>query len=380
MKMLKVESLGQITGAQAVTPDSRTDQWGIGATDLGYVAPCWFHDNLDACRVRDVSKSNYTITVFGDTFADHVGGADHRSPVGLRQSNRDLNVKIKWDNAIGGAHAKQMIEYEHGGTPEAGLLPDGFTNIPCDLIQLPNGEFLMSTFAIKSWNPESLGGSWTTYHSRLWISRQEHGEDWDRTNFDFPNDGSEWSHFQNNSMLILPAEGDQQYLYIYGTNEGRWKGGGIHLMRVPVDKIFDRSAYRFWGDRGNGYWDWGATSTPILRPAGKNGIGEINAQIIDGKVVLAWCEFGEGATASVKFAVAPRPEGLWEVYNTDLNNIVLPNLYAPTIHPYSHLDDLHFYVSQWSTSVVNVALERLNKPPKRELDLYRTLHFKTRLM
>ena len=60
-----------------------------------------------------------------------------------------------------------MINYQHRGTVHAGELPDGFTNIPNDLIHLPDGRYMMTTFAIRSWDPISPGGSWATFHSRM---------------------------------------------------------------------------------------------------------------------------------------------------------------------------------------------------------------------
>ncbi|MBB1033172.1 DUF4185 domain-containing protein [Dietzia sp. CQ4] len=318
-----------------LTGPNETGRWGAAATDLGYPA---------------VTNHGYTITIFGDTFVDRVGGADWRSPVGFRQSNPDIENGIRWDNAIGGAHAKQMINYQHRGTVSAGQLPDGFTNIPNDLIHLPDGRYIMTTFAIRSWDPITAGGSWATFHSRLWTSTDAHAENWGRTrdleanreNFDFPNTG-EWSHFQNNTMLMFPGE---PWVYIYGTNEGRWNGGGIHLMRVDWRSMWNRSTYEFWGRDGGGVWAWrrGGFTTPILTPTlPNNAIGELSAQVINGRVVLSYCDGVLGAITRT----SPRPEGVWTLPAIQVTAAQQPALYAPAIHPYSSLGRAQMLLSAW---------------------------------
>ena len=318
-----------------LTGPNETGRWGASATDLGFPA---------------ITNHGYTITIFGDTFVDHVGGSGWRSPVGFRQSNPDIENGIRWDNAIGGAYAKEMINYQHRGTVHAGELPDGFTNIPNDLIHLPDGRYMMTTFAIRSWDPISPGGSWATFHSRMWTSTEAHAENWERTwdlevnreNFDFPNVG-EWSHFQNNTMLMLPGE---PWVYIYGTNEGRWNGGGIHLVRVDWRSMWNRSTYEFWGRDGGGTWAWrrGGFTTPILTPTvPNNAIGELSAQVIDGRVVLSYCDGILGAVTRT----ATRPEGLWTMPAIQVTGVEQPALYAPAIHPYSNLGRAQMLLSAW---------------------------------
>lgn len=320
----------------------KTGQWGARATDLGYMTQ---------------TNHGWVMALFGDTFVDKVRGTDWRSPTAFRTHNSDIQNGIRFDNAVGGTHAKQIIDYHHGGKPEAGELPDGFTNIPNDMVHLPNGLYLMSTFAIKSWDPITPGKSWATFHSRFWQSTETNAEVWTRTwdnegrhqNFDFPNSGI-WSHFQNVSFLKYANE---PWLYIYGTNEGRWLGGGIHLMRVPFDKWNVRSAYETWGMDQNKHWAWRPVSTgittPILLPtpvkigpivinAGR--IGEINAQFIDGQVVLTFWDETIGAVSRV----SPRPEGLW----SDPKFHARPDAgYSPCVHPYSHIGNAEMLISQW---------------------------------
>lgn len=306
-----------------------TARFGFRAADLGYTAQ---------------TRHGYCISVFGDTFDTVPGGPGWRCPVGLRQSNADIENGIRWDNAIGGARAKQMLPYQHASGD------DGISQIPNDLIHLPDGRYMLTACGIRSWASTSPGGSWTTWNSRMWTSTETNAENWDRTwdiegnhaNFDFPNAG-EWSHFQNNTMIMFPGE---PWVYIYGTNEGRWNGGGIHLMRVNWNSMWKRSTYQFWGQNGAGVWAWrtGGNTTPILLPTvPNNAIGEISAQVIDGRVVLSYCDGILGAVTRT----SPRPEGLWTLPQIQVTGLTAPSLYAPIIHPYSHLGRAQMLLSQW---------------------------------
>lgn len=209
----------------------------------------------------------------------------------------------------------------------------------------------MTTFAIRSWANVTPGGSWSTFHSRMWTSTETHAELWSRTwdieankeNFDFPNSG-EWSHFQNNTMMMFPGE---PWVYVYGTNEGRWSGGGIHLMRVDWREMWKRSAYEFWGQDGANVWAWrrNGTSTPVIVPTIPGGrIGEISTQVIDGRVVISYCDDVLGPTTRT----SPRPEGIWtNALHHFASGAVDVAPYAPVIHPYSHLGRAQMLMSSW---------------------------------
>ena len=221
-----------------------TARFGFRGTDLGFTAR---------------TNHGYCITIFGDTFDQPVpqNSTGWRSPVGLRQSNTDIQNGIRWDNCIGGGRAKELIPYVHTDPNVARNTPGLIvTEIPNDLIHLPDGRYMMTTFGVRDWAiPDqggipSAGGSWRTWYSRQWTSTDTHAENWtttwnletNRENMDFWNDGL-MAHFQNNAMIMWPGE---DWVYFYGTNEGRWAGGGIHLMRVPWNHMWERSQYTFW--------------------------------------------------------------------------------------------------------------------------------------
>lgn len=342
-------------GSAAATPATRagyvkdltgeeTARFGFRGTDLGFTAR---------------TNHGYCITIFGDTFDQPVpqNSTGWRSPVGLRQSNADIHNGIRWDNCIGGGRAKEMIPYAHAPHDVARHQPGQVvTEIPNDLIHLPDGRYMMTTFGVRDWAiPDqggipSPGGSWRTWYSRQWTSTETHAEHWTRTwnletnqeNMDFWNEGL-WSHFQNNAMIMWPNE---PFVYVYGTNEGRWNGGGIHLMRVPWDRMWQRSQYTFWGADGAGRWDWrpGGPSTPIIgAPSPFEAIGEIAAEVVEGRVVLSFLNGARGAVTQT----APYPTGLWSAPRTHVTPVQAPNLYAPIVHPYSTLGGAQLLVSQW---------------------------------
>jgi len=321
-----------------------TARFGFRGTDLGFTAR---------------TNHGYCITIFGDTFDQPVpqNSTGWRSPVGLRQSNADIQNGIRWDNCIGGARAKEMIPYRHSDPVTARNTPGQVvTEIPNDLIHLPDGRYIMTTFGVRDWAiPDqggipSPGGSWRTWYSRQWTSTETHAENWtttwnletNRENMDFWNEGL-MSHFQNNAMIMWPGE---DWVYLYGTNEGRWNGGGIHLMRVPWTRMWERSQYLFWGADSGGRWDWrpGGPSTPIIgAPSPFEAIGEIAAEVVEGRVVLSFLNGGRGAVTQS----APYPTGLWSAPRTQVTPAQAPNLYAPVVHPYSTTAGAQLLVSQW---------------------------------
>ena len=319
------------------TTGEATARFGFRGTDLGYFT---------------LTNHGYVLSTFGDTFDNSMpGGSGWRSPVILRQSNRDLDAGLKWDNAVGGARAKQALPYEHASKDTAYNTKDApFTVIPNDVVHLPDGTYLMSAHHVRSWDRHG-DASWLTWCNRFYISREKHAENWEVAKWTTPglagkpmqfnNDAAqEWRKFQNATFVLW----DDGYLYMFGTESGRTNGGGIHLARVKWDKWHDLNAWQLWGWQ-NDQWTWGArVATAILSPTlPKGAIGEINAQIIDGVVVLAYCDFGIGAVTRT----AVRPDSVWTDPQIHATQLDTPNLYAPSVHPYSTLAKPYMHLSQW---------------------------------
>lgn len=327
---------------KTLTGVGQTTQWGINGADLGATFEC------------SGGGSNFLMTLFGDTFETPLpSSVGWRSPTAVRSSTAPGNLAagISFDNAVGGAYAKEIIPYLHSPMP-APPWTDGQTNIPCDGIQLPDGRYMMGCFQTEQWQPNPFGTEWITNRVRFWTSTQTHGENWGRTwdiqgnheNFDFPQSGP-WVLFQNISMLQW---GD--HIYIYGTRQARTDSFDIHLARVHWNLMWERSAYEFWGRDGAGNWVWSNAvwPTPILSralPNGRQGIGEINARVIAGKVYLVYCDFSIG---SVVTRSAPFPTGLWSLPRMHAAIMTsTPTSYAPALHPRSSEGDAHLLVSQW---------------------------------
>lgn len=337
-----------------VTTGDATAKFGFRGTDLGYFTK---------------TNHGYCLATFGDTFDNPMpGGSGWRSPVILRQSNTDLAAGLKWDNAVGGARAKQVLPYTHANKATAYNTPDApFTVIPNDVVHLPDGTYLMSAHHVRSWDRHG-DASWVTWCNRFYISREKHAENWDVAKWTTPglagkpmqfnNDPSqEWHKFQNATFVLWDG-----YLHMFGTESGRTNGGGIHLARVRWDKWHDLNAWQLWGWQDN-QWTWGArVATAILSPTlPKGSIGEINAQVIDGIVVLAYCDFGIGAVTRT----ALRPDSVWTNPQIHATQLSTPNLYAPSVHPYSTLERPYMHLSQWKSNFYGskfYAMDPLRRP------------------
>lgn len=335
------------------TTGDATARFGFRGTDLGFFAP---------------TNHGYCMSVFGDTFDNPMpGGPGWRSPVILRQSNKDLDKGLKWDNAVGGSRAKQAVNYTHHSADTANTTPYApFTIIPNDIVHLPDGTFLMSTFVVRSWN-RSGRYSWVTWGNKFFKSTDKHGEDWVPATFadlggrpmQFDNKPDQgWRFFQNASLILHP----DGYLYMFGTESGRADGGGIYLARVKWQDYNRLFKWEFWGWAGD-KWRWGTDlPSPILKPTLPNKpIGEINAQLIDGVVVLAYVDSSMGAVTRT----ATHPAAVWTDPQLHATQITTPALYAPSVHPYSTLDKPYTHISQWTKTFYGskfYALDPLRDP------------------
>ena len=319
------------------TTGAATERFGFKGTDLGYFA---------------LTNHGYCMSVFGDTFDNPMpGGSGWRSPVILRQSNRDLANGLKWDNAVGGTRAKQVVDYTHHSAAVANTKPYApFTVIPNDIAHLPDGTYIMSTFVVRSWERQGPY-SWVTWGNKFYTSIGLHGEKWAPATFadldhgkapmQFNNDPAQgWRCFQNASLVMHP----DGYLYMFGTESGRKDGGGIFLARVKWENWRHLFKWEFWGWTGT-QWQWGTkTPTAIITPTLKDRpIGEINAQLIDGVVVLAYVDYGVGAVTRT----ATHPASVWTDPQVHATQADTPNLYAPSVHPYSTLAEPYAHISQW---------------------------------
>lgn len=334
---------GPMANVINTTTGAPTSKWGFTGTDLGYLVP---------------TRHGYSLALFGDTFNgphpnDSQGG--WRSPVILRTSRRDLGQGLHWDNAVGGTRAKQVLDYRHIGDKGTvnGTSFDCFTIIPNDAIHLPDGNYLANGFRVKKWGSDATQHMcWTLSNAWFW-SADKHAETWDpcrhETNlgqlYEWKNTGRD-ALFQNTTMVMMDPDGKTDpYVYVFGTPEGRKVDGGIYLRRAHWQHLCNDTAWEFWRWDGKA-WGWSKQGNPtaILRPTVKGTpIGEVNAQVIDGVVVLAYVDGPLGAVTRTSVA----PDNVWTDPQVHATMLTAPNLYAPSVHPFSSLDAPYMHMSQW---------------------------------
>ncbi|MCR2317521.1 DUF4185 domain-containing protein, partial [Salmonella enterica] len=80
-------------------------------------------------------------------------------------------------------------------------------------------------------------------------------------------------------QCITWGEGNDGYVYIYGTGFQRDKG--IVLYRVPSNNMTTLSAYQPWGF-ANGSWGWGKPVTEVL----SGQFGEMCLRPLGGRWIL----------------------------------------------------------------------------------------------
>ncbi|MPV52844.1 DUF4185 domain-containing protein [Corynebacterium sp. zg331] len=319
-----------------------TARFGFLGTDLGY----FFTGG----------KGQWVGAIFGDTFdatdPDSAKGRGWRSPVILRTSSfNGLGLGgPKWDNAVGGGRAKEVWPYRRigNGAPRPGSF-DAFTIIPNDVIQLPNGIYMGNGFRVRQWVTSGDQDMCTTYGNAWFWSNEQHAENWQECRhannlgrlYQWENSGWE-RFFQNTSMVMVPGD---EHVYVFGTPEGRKKGreAGIYLRRAHWTRLTDDKAWEFWAHTG-GRWQWQihVPPTPIITPKAGWPIGEIDAQVIGGKVVLSYVS-PLGAVCQI----ADRPDTLWSREYLMVPHTLLPSMYAPSLHPKSTLSNAFLHLSSW---------------------------------
>ena len=291
-------------------------QYGVGATDLGIPA-----------RTPD----GRMLFVFGDTWSDHVGGADWRSPVALYSSTTNLPGGVTF-NGSGGAGGDTQ-----GAAPQLWYYPhDAYftTVIPSDVITIGSRMYLHAIV-----NGPAFGSvRWT----ELWKS-DDSGATWQHTGLKFPADMA-GGRFQ----CITWGEGDDGYVYIYGTGFQRDKG--IVLYRVPSNDMTTFSAYQPWGFDGT--WGWGKPVTEVLPGT----FGEMCLRPLGGRWILTW--FNAAAYRIDAMVLNTPTDNLYTATKTTVlsgcdwgaeDATHVAQLYGGYIIPGSTLDDLHLSVSQWHT-------------------------------
>jgi len=323
-----------------ITGPGITSRFGLEGTDLG---------------IPFELPNGSGMYLFGDTFnGPQPGSPGWRSPVGLRSQTgftqgTNLSGGIVWDNAAGGARAKELTENYHQTNIAHG--PDGsyrfseYTVIPSDAVTI-NGTSYMFTSSVHDWNSKW----WSTNFCFVSVCRDPFGETWRRSDTFWPNNGQ-----GDLRQQITLDRGGNGWVYAVGSAFSR-NINGMLLMRVPEGNIMDKSRWQEWGWRQEDGWKWRAPyqGTPFLPDA----CGETSLRKIEGTWVLSYFD-------PSRYAVVTRYtkniEGVWtqpkvQVYGGawgpgDGGRGTPPGtvaqLYGGFIHPRSRLNALTIIVSQW---------------------------------
>ncbi len=292
-------------------------QYGVGATDLGIPARC---------------PDGRTLWMFGDTWADHVGGANWRSPVALYSGTTNLAAGVTFNGSAGAGANTQ------GVAPQLWYYPhDAYftTVIPADVITIGGTMYL---FAIVN-GPQFGAVRWT----EIWQSTDS-GATWQHTGAQFPGD-------KNGGMFqqLTWGRGNDGYVYLFTTGFQRDKG--LHLHRVPENQITSTAAYQPWGWNGSS-WGWGNPASVIM--GGQ--IGEMALRPLGGKWLFTFFNAGEYRidamvldTPTANMLTTPKTTlihgGTWGAED----DTHVAQLYGAYPIPGSTLADLHLSVSQWKT-------------------------------
>jgi hypothetical protein len=295
--------------------------------------------------------------LFGDTFDTPAPpGPGWRAPVGVRSQTgytpgTHLADGIVWDNAAGGAVAKELTTNYHQTTiahsPDGGYAFSEFTVIPSDAITI-NGAVYMFTSSVHDWTETW----WMTNFCFVSIANQDpYGETFVRTNVYWPNDGK-----GDLRQQITLDKGGDGWVYAVGSSFSR-NINGMLLMKVPEGEIMNKNSWQEWGWGQTDGWKWRGPyqGTPFL----SDSCGETSLRLIEGVWLLTY--FDPQAYAIVQ-RWTKNIETLWsgpivQVYG---GNWVpgqdggrgyppgtVAQLYGGFVHPKSTLNQTTIIVSQW---------------------------------
>jgi len=325
-----------------ITGPGITSRFGLEGTDLG---------------IPFIIPNGSCMYLFGDTFDGmDPGSAGWRAPVGLRSQTGITNGTrlvdgIVWDNAAGGARAKELTENYHQTNICVG--PNGqycfseYTVIPSGAITIGNRSY-MFTSSVHDWS--SPGGLWMTNFCFVSVCDDPYGETWRRTDTFWPNNGKDDLHQQ-----ITLDKGGDGWVYAVGSSFSR-DIDGMLLMRVRETDILTPSLWQEWGWRQEDGWKWRAPNqgTPFVTDS----CGETSLRLIQGTWILSYFE-------PKRYAIVTRRtdniEGLWSEPKVQVAGGswgpgdggrgyppgTVAQLYGGYIHPASTLNNLTIIVSQW---------------------------------
>ncbi|MGE2834329.1 DUF4185 domain-containing protein [Mycobacterium sp. SMC-4] len=349
-------------------------RFGVYGTDVGVM---W-----DNGMVDDPStpwNENQVLIAVGDTFSGPNMQGGWRYNTLFRSSDRDLSDGIsipngEWfnGNMFGGAPLSSPT-YARPIINRPSWLPNSVTLIPTAGIAVPTPDTqfgvtqYVSFMSVSNWGQ---AGRWTTNYSAIAYST-DNGENFTiapqsvRYNSIF----SGHRNFQQSAFV----QGDDGYVYMYGTPNGRQ--GAAYISRVAPEDILDASKYEYYKKASSGWlgttaarWVQGSPSSAsavIGKTGGACGatkpgyrVSELSVQYNEylGKYVTL---YGDQFN-NIVMRTSDTPEGEWSEA-TVLMGQQSGGIYAPMLHPWSPStagtgSDLYWNLSLWSE--YNVMLMR----------------------
>lgn len=299
-----------------LTGPCETGKFDLAATDLGISAKM---------------PNDQILFVFGDSFSDHVGGTNWRSPTGIIGHINDGSVNLCHAAGLNYNTCEQLLPYPHNAWIKGEYVT---TVLPSDLIVLDNTIYMHVMVCSGLHNVV-----WTEFHMS-----SDNGVTWQHCGQDIPHD------LWNGMFQITTFEdGGDGYIYCFSTGFQRDKG--IILSRCNKEDFPDKFMFETWG--WNGYsWGWNNYPTEVL--PGK--FGELNLRKVDDKFVLT--HFNE-ADITIESIIMDSPtDNLYEANKKVLireakwgqqhdNYVAQP--YGGYAVPGSSLKDFNFVISQWNT-------------------------------
>ena len=289
-----VTRVAQVTGPGS---PNATDRFGIAGTDLGSMFEAdgrvWF--------------------VFGDTFGRRDpgqtggGGTEWRSNALAYSTDADPADGIRLDGFITGddGRAAELLPSAKVDHSEMTVIPTyGFA---------ANGAMYLAFMSVRHWGAP---GEWETNSSGLARST-DGGRTW--TKLDRPR----WGGDSNFVQVSVARSGDD--LYFWGVTHGRF--GGVHLMKVPADRVEDAGAYRYFTGTDSGSPVWSADesrATVVVRDTA----GELS--VVWNEHLSRWLmTYSNGAGGGVTLREGITQWGPWGDAITLRSQQDVPGLYAP---------------------------------------------------
>lgn len=232
--------------------------------------------------------------------------------------------------------AREIVVSEHRYQRELSKIPTTGISV--------RGVQYLDMMSVKHWGEP---GTWTTNFSRIYKST-DYGKTWEPTRIFRPNTGG-FANFQMGAFLRSGG-----FLYEMGTPNGR--GNNAYVSRVPVNRIEDPGAWRYWD--GQKWSSNPASAIPVM----KGNMSELSVQwnpALQRFMMLTLDDTG-GVTVAYSTNLikwSPRVQIIGKQASM---------VYCPYFLPYQSGRTVYFTLSSWFPYTVSVV--RATLPPPRVLE------------